>query len=98
MKGLITLALLLALLHACAAFSPSPLQIEVSQYFTASTNSTCGDPPTLFEEPQNPGVLLNCTSGDHDAELALDGDLDTWWQSENGVTPVSITFTLQEVS
>ena len=91
-------AFVLLLDVGCSANSPTASSFDVTRYFNLTTNSTCGDPPTLFEDRSAPGVLLNCTAGEHDARFALDGDLNTRWQSANGDTPVSLTFSLQQVS
>lgn len=95
-----TVTALAALLQLCAAFSPDQPAIDVSRYFEVMANSTCGegDTPTLFEAQSTPGARSNCSSGEHEAPLMLDGDPGTSWQSETGATPVEITFTLREVS
>ena len=88
--------LLFVALRLCAAFSSAP-SFEVTQYFSLAANSTCGgDPPTLFQDQFN-GVFANCSIGEHDPQLAVDGDLETWWQSANGDTPVGLVFSLEQV-
>ena len=99
MKASLMLALLLPtlLLQMCVAFPQDSPNFDVTSYFGVTINSTCGDPPTLYESQSNPGVFANCSSGEHDAQFVLDGDINTWWQSENGATPVLFTFSLQQV-
>ena len=88
--------LLFVALRLCAAFSSAP-SFEVTQYFSLAANSTCGGvPPTLFQDQFN-GVFANCSIGEHDPQLAVDGDLETWWQSANGDTPVGLVFSLEQV-
>ena len=105
MNKLVSLSIVAGvILHLLAAYtslaaSTEQLEngIEVSQYFSVSANSTCGegDTPTSFVTAG--GDEVNCTRGDHEAAFILDGNLDTWWQSENNATPVAITFSLQQV-
>ncbi len=57
---------------------------EATALFDASANSTCGGaPPTI------------CSAGERSVEFALDGDPTTWWQSNDGDDPVSLTFSLK---
>ena len=91
--------LALLLVGSCSANSSAPRSFDVTRHFSLSANSTCGgDPPTLFEDQNAPGVLLNCTVGEYEARLVLDGDSNTRWQSATGDTPVTLTFSLQQVS
>lgn len=90
--------LALLLVGSCSANSSAAPSFDVTRHFSLSANSTCGgDPPTLFEDQNAPGVLLNCTVGEYEARLALDGDSNTRWQSATGDTPVTLTFSLQQV-
>ena len=90
--------LALLLVGSCSADSLAARSFDVTRHFNLSANSTCGgDPPTLFEDQSAPGVLLNCTSGEYEARLALDGYSNTRWQSATGHTPVTLTFSLQQV-
>lgn len=69
---------------------------KATQLFELTTNSTCGgDPPTSFVYNNQ---TFTCSTGEHHAMLALDGDFNTWWQSNNGDDPVSLTFSGLEVS
>ena len=89
--------LLSAALQLCTAFSSAGPSFEVTQYFSLAANSTCGgDPPTLFQDQFNGGIA-NCSVGEHDPQLAADGDPNTWWQSANGDTPVELVFSLEQV-
>lgn len=66
---------------------------KATSLFQATANSTCGrDPPTTFVYQ---GEVLNCSIGDHPILFAVDDDASTWWQSDNGADPVSITFVLE---
>ena len=90
--------LALLLIGSCSTDSLAVRSFDVTRHFSLSANSTCGgDPPTLFEDQSAPGVLLNCTSGEYEARLALDGYPNTRWQSATGHTPVALTFSLQQV-
>lgn len=91
-------SILLLLDGGCSVNTSTEPSFDVTRYFNLTANSTCGDPPTLFEDRNAPGVLLNCSAGEHEAHFALDGDLNTRWQSANGDNPVSFTFSLQQVS
>ena len=72
-------------------------RLDATQLFSLVTNSTCGgDPPTLFESRS--GEFMNCSVGEHNASFAVDGDPNTWWQSQNGDDPVVLTFSLTEVT
>ena len=92
-KAVAVIAAVLSLLVAVSDGSPECF--DVTQYFTFTANSTCGDPPTTFLTEN--GDELNCTLGDHDASFAVDRDSETWWQSEPGVDQVELLFTLREV-
>ena len=90
--------LALLLVGSCSADSLAARSFDVTRHFGLSANSTCGgDPPTLFEDQNAPGVPLNCTAGEYEVRLALDGDSNTRWQSATGDTPVTLTFSLQQV-
>ena len=66
-------------------------RVDVTQLFDIKANSTCGgEPPTSFQSRF--GTVLNCSLGEHNASFALDGDPNTWWQSQNGDDPVALTF------
>ncbi len=101
METVKVLLALAALLQLSVALPNDVPTIDITRYFEASASSTCGeqgDTPTLYEEQGNTVVFANCSSGEHVAALMLDGDPDTYWQSEIGVTPVEVTFALQQVS
>ena len=99
-RAAVLLAVLLTVaLRLCTALSPDAPSFEVTQYFSLAANSTCGGvPPTLVLDQLNPGEFVNCSIGERDSQLAVDGDPDTWWQSANGDTPVELVFSLQQVS
>lgn len=81
--------------HLTAGNLSNDFEFEVTSFFVASSNSTCGgDPPTIFVYN---GQEFNCSVGDHPADFSLDGNLNTWWQSSNSDDPVSIMFSLNEV-
>lgn len=66
---------------------------KATALFNVTANSTCGgDTPTIFVYR---GGVFNCSNGDHTPRFVLDNDPNTWWQSGNGVDPVSITFSLR---
>lgn len=66
---------------------------KATSLFSVSANSTCGgDPPTTFVYNEQ---QFNCSTGEHHAGFLLDNDPSTWWQSDNGDDPVSITFSLE---
>lgn len=70
--------------------------LDVTNLFSLEINSTCGgETPTLFESRS--GELSNCSLDEHNSSYAVDGDPNTWWQSQNGDTPLALTFTLSEV-
>ena len=91
-------ACVLLLSASCAALPAEDLYIDLTRYFSFSASSTCGDPPSLFEFPVNSGQLQNCSGDDHVEAFATDGDPTTRWQSVNGETPVTLTFSLRQVS
>ena len=99
-RAAVLLAVLLSIaLRLCTALSSDAPSFDVTQYFSIAANSTCGgDPPTLFQDQLNIGVLVNCSVGEHEPQLAVDGDPDTWWQSANGDSPVELVFSLEQVS
>ena len=85
-------ATLLAQLCLCGAVTNGSL--DVTRFFSFNASSTCGESPAVgsgFEPP-------SCMPGERDTLFALDSDLGTWWQSEDGVSPVELTFSLQNVS
>lgn len=91
-------AYVLLLSASCTALPAEDPYIDLTRYFAFSASSTCGDPPALFEFPVNSGQLQNCSGDDHAEAFATDGDPTTRWQAANGETPVTLTFSLQQVS
>ena len=94
-------ATLLTLPHVRGVFVGSGAgdgpRLDVTRLFSFEANSTCGgEPPTLFETRS--GELVNCSVGEHNASFAVDGDPNTRWQSQNGDDPITLTFSLSEVS
>ena len=89
---MISVAVLIVILSTPAELSGSSTSmLDVTSFFEIQTNSTCGgEPPTLFLARS--GTFLNCSLGEYNASLAVDGDLNTWWQSQNGDDPVAVTF------
>lgn len=70
---------------------------KATSLFAIAANSTCGrDPPTTAAFFYR-GEIFNCTTGDHPPLFALDSDPSTWWQSDNGADPVSLSFSLDEL-
>lgn len=95
-KALIVLALSIAIGHFFTRNSVTgtvPESLDVTEYVSFAANSTCVDTPPIEVSED-----VSSCSEDHNAQLALDGDPDTWWQSENGETPVELSFTLENVS
>ena len=74
--------------------------LDVTSYFSFAANSTCGNTPTISDQLASgvPSEIFSCFFGEHNASFALDSDLGTWWQSENGESPVQMTFVLENVS
>ena len=91
------LSALLLLAASCAALPADEPYIDLTRYFTFSATSVCGDTPTLFEFPKNSGQFQNCSGSEYSEDYVLDGDLNTRWQSISGETPVTISFTLNQV-
>ena len=91
----VIVVVLIAILSKPAQVSGSSSEntsmLDVTRFFEIQTNSTCGgEPPTLFQSRS--GTFLNCSFGEHNASLAIDSNLNTWWQSQNGDDPVAVTF------
>ena len=91
------LPVLLLLATSCAAQPMSGPNIDLTRFFSFSASSVCGDPPTPFEFPKNSGRFQSCNGSQFSVENALDGNFSTRWQSENGPSPVDISFTLNQV-
>lgn len=89
------LALAVCLLHSALTVIAEPGSFEATALFVVTANSTCEqDPPTTFGD----GAIFNCSSEDHPVMYALDRDSNTWWQSRTGDDPVTLAFSLIEVS
>ena len=92
----LVLAFVCALVCAATASLSDGPSFDVSRYFSAQANSTCGDPPTTYE-PQFSGALANCSAGQFSAGLVLDGDPATGWLSAPGEAAVALTLSLEQV-
>ena len=88
---------LLLLAASCAALPADEPYIDLTRYFTFSATSVCGDKPTLFEFPKNSGQFQNCSGSEYTEDHVFDGDPNTGWQSISGETPVTLSFTLNQV-
>ena len=95
--------LLLVLSVTCRTAASLELEpsVDLADFFSISASSVCGrdTPPETFEDPQNSGQFRVCGEGGGEfaAENALDGNSSTRWQSEAGVSPVSLNFSAAEV-
>ena len=81
-------------LHISAGFRGG-LGPDVTRFFSLEASSTCGDTP-----PSGSGDglgIVSCLPGERNVSFVLDGDLESWWQSEDGESPVELTFSLQNV-
>ena len=88
---------LLLLASSSGVFSGNKPYIDLTNYFTVSVTSVCGDPPTPFELPQNSGQFQVCVGNEYSVDNLVDGNLDTRWQSVSGESPVDILFTIKQV-
>ncbi len=59
-----------------------------TSFFNATASSTCG-------EDTPPINATACPPGDHSIQAAFDGNLSTWWQSEDEDDPAMFNFTLK---
>ena len=89
---LFVVGLLVQLHMTSAGFKGGP---DLTRFFSLEASSTCGDTP-----PSGSGDLgiVSCLPGERNASFVLDDDLESWWQSEDGESPVELTFSLQNVS
>ena len=71
--------------------------LDLTRYFTVSATSVCGDPPFLFELPQNSGEFQVCFGNEYSVDNLVDGNFGTRWQSVGGESPVDIVFTVRQV-
>ncbi len=79
-------------LHISAGFRGG-LGPDVRRFFSLEASSTCGDTP-----PSGSGLgIVSCLPGERNVSFVLDDDLESWWQSEDGESPVDLTFSLQNV-
>jgi hypothetical protein len=103
LAGLRDLLVLLITVGAAAGLTGNEPSVDLTDFFpVSSATSACGPdtPPTSYEEPQNSGQFQICGSGGRDfsAENVQDGNSSTRWQSENGISPVYLNFTISEVN
>jgi hypothetical protein len=98
LAGLRDLLVLLITVGAAAGLTGNEPSVDLTDFFpVSSATSACGPdtPPTSYEEPQNSGQFQICGS-DFSAENVQDGNSSTRWQSENGISPVYLNFTISE--
>ena len=78
--------------------SPPLITFDGSYGATVTASSTCGDPPSNYQLP-NSFVLLSCNNSNpshsYPATNLLDSTLSRW-QSENTISPVSVTVSLPD--
>lgn len=77
--------------------------LDVTRFFSFEASSTCGETPPSGSGSSSSGdreglQLSDCPPGERNVSFALDGDVESWWQSEDGASPVELTFSLQSVS
>jgi len=84
---------LLILVPICGSLALN--SFDVTRLFSLSANSTCGE--GLAGSGEGLVGSAGCLPGQHNESFALDGDLDTWWRSEDGVSPVELLFNLENV-
>jgi len=73
-------------------------EIELTSAVEApAASSTCVDETFTITSPYGiTGLRSNC-SGDHNANLLLDGNEDTWWQSMNQDENVTLSINFNDV-
>ena len=93
---------LLIAVGVAAGLPGSQPSVDLTELFPiSSATSACGSdtPLTSYEEPQNSGLFQTCGSGGNEfpVQSLQDGNSSTKWQSENGISPVQLNFTISEV-
>ena len=89
--------IVLVLASISGVLSVNTPYLDLTRYFTVSATSVCGDPPFLFELPQNSGEFQVCFGNEYSVDNLVDGNFDTRWQSVGGESPVVIVFTVRQV-
>ncbi len=96
----VLLATLLSVqLKLVATGGTSAESLDVTRFFSLEASSTCGETPPSPGSGSGDGLQVSsCLPGERNASFALDSDVETWWQSGDGDSPVELTFSLQNVN